>query len=62
MELEQKIKMLQVIYAGALADSVLRMGKEGILEKVALEKRENKCTPENIVHRNLELINRKMYF
>ncbi|HAS91638.1 MAG TPA: L-2-amino-thiazoline-4-carboxylic acid hydrolase [Sedimentibacter sp.] len=40
MELEQKIKMLQVIYAGALADSVLRMGKEGILEKVALEKRE----------------------
>jgi|LAHS01.1.fsa_nt_gb predicted ArsR family transcriptional regulator len=40
MELEQKFKLLQAIYAGALADSVLRMGKEGILEKVTSEKRE----------------------
>jgi hypothetical protein len=40
MELEKKVKLLQIVYAGALADSTLRMGKEGILEKVAAEKRE----------------------
>ncbi|MDD4437168.1 MAG: L-2-amino-thiazoline-4-carboxylic acid hydrolase [Tissierellia bacterium] len=40
MELEQKVKLLQAIYAGALADSVFRMGNEGILEKVTSEKRE----------------------
>ena len=40
MELEQKVKLLQTIYAGALADSVFRMGNEGILEKVTSEKRE----------------------
>jgi predicted ArsR family transcriptional regulator len=39
MELEKKVKLLQMVYAGALADSVLRMGKEGILEKVTAEKR-----------------------
>ncbi len=40
MVLEQKVKLLQMIYAGALADSVFRMGNEGILEKVTSEKRE----------------------
>ena len=30
MKKEQKVKLLQAIYAGALADSVLRMGNEGI--------------------------------
>jgi hypothetical protein len=40
MELEKKVKLLQVIYAGALADSALRLGKEGILEKTTTEKRE----------------------
>lgn len=40
MELEQKVKLLQIIYAGALADSALRMGKEEIIEKVTSEKRE----------------------
>jgi len=40
MELERKVKLLQAIYAGALADSTLRMGKEGIIEKVTSEKRE----------------------
>ncbi len=39
MEPQEKIKLLQTIYAGALADSVLRMGREGILEKVRNEKR-----------------------
>lgn len=40
MELEQKVKLLQIVYAGTLADSTLRMGKEGIIEKVTSEKRE----------------------
>jgi hypothetical protein len=40
MEIEQKVKTLQMVYAGALADSVLRLGREGILEKVVSEKRE----------------------
>lgn len=40
MELEQKVKILQMVYASALADSTLRLGKEGILEKVTEEKRE----------------------
>jgi hypothetical protein len=40
MENERKIKMLQVFYAGVLADSVLRYGEEGILEKVTLEKKQ----------------------
>ena len=39
MEMEKKIKLLQGMYAGALADSVLRMGREGVLEKVTAEKR-----------------------
>lgn len=39
MEMEKKIKVLQGMYAGVLADSVFRMGKEGILEKVTEEKR-----------------------
>ena len=39
MELEQKVKLLQIVYAGVLADSVLRLGREGILDKVTLEKR-----------------------
>ena len=40
MDLEQKFKLLQVIYAGALTDSVLRFGNEEILDKVTSEKRE----------------------
>lgn len=39
MEMEKKIKLLQGMYAGALADSVLRMGREDILEKVTVEKK-----------------------
>jgi len=39
MEIEKKIKVLQGMYAGALADSVLRMGKEGVLDKITEEKR-----------------------
>lgn len=39
MDMEKKVKMLQGMYAGALADAVLRMGREGILEKITEEKR-----------------------
>lgn len=39
MDQGKKLKMLQMFYAGALADSVLRMGKGGILEKVTAEKK-----------------------
>lgn len=39
MEAVEKVKMLQAIYAGALADSVLRLGNEGVLEKVTQQKR-----------------------
>ena len=39
METEKKLKMLQIFYAGVLADSVLRMGQEGILKKVEEQKR-----------------------
>lgn len=40
MELEQKLKLLQIVYAGAMADTVLRLGKEGIIEKVTEEKKQ----------------------
>ena len=39
MELADKVRTLQAIYAGALADTVLRLGNEGVLEKVTLQKR-----------------------
>ena len=39
MDNEKKIKLLQMIYAGALADSVLRLDTEGILLKVTAEKK-----------------------
>lgn len=40
METEKKFKTLQMLYAGALADSILRFQKEGILEKVTSEKKQ----------------------
>ena len=40
MENEEKIQILQFTYAGALADAVLQMGREGILEKVTRQKKE----------------------
>lgn len=39
MDTEKKLKLLQMFYAGVLADSVLRLQKEGILEKVTSEKK-----------------------
>jgi len=38
--LERKVKALQMAYTGALADSVLRYGKAGILDEVTKEKRD----------------------
>ena len=38
-ELEQKLKTLQLYHAAALADSVARYGNEGVLDKVAEQKR-----------------------
>lgn len=40
MELEKKFKLLQMIYAGMLADAVNHFGKAGILEEVTAGKRE----------------------
>lgn len=37
--LEQKLKTLQMYYAAALADSVIRYGNEGILDKVTEQKK-----------------------
>lgn len=39
METAEKVRVLQTIYAGALADSVLRLGREGMLEKVTEQKK-----------------------
>ena len=39
MEDEKKLKTLQMFYAGALADAVLRFGKEEVLEKVTAQKK-----------------------
>lgn len=38
MEQMEQIKLLQAIYAGALADAVLRFGREGVLERVTQAK------------------------
>ena len=39
MELLEKVRTLQMIYAGALADTVKRLGNEGMLEKITQQKR-----------------------
>jgi hypothetical protein len=39
MEMEQKVKTLQMLHAAALADSVFRYGKAGILDEVTEQKR-----------------------
>jgi len=39
INLEQKIKTLQLTYAAALADSVVRYGNAGVLDKITEQKR-----------------------
>ncbi len=38
MENEEKIQILQLTYAGVLADAVLQMGREGVLYKITQQK------------------------
>ncbi|MGE5486030.1 MAG: hypothetical protein ACM3X4_13545 [Ignavibacteriales bacterium] len=40
MDLEKKTRLLEMFYAGVLADATLRFTREGILDKVTCEKRE----------------------
>ena len=40
MENEKKLQILQLTYAAVLADAVLRMGREGVLEKVTVKKKD----------------------
>jgi len=39
MDKDMKIRMLQTIYAAVLADNVLQLGREGVLERVTERKR-----------------------
>ena len=39
MENEKKLQILQFTYAGVVADAVLQMGREGVLEKVTQQKK-----------------------
>mgnify|MGYP001766868295 CR=1 FL=1 len=39
MNIEEKVRILQLTYAAALADATLRMGRDGILPRVTAEKR-----------------------
>lgn len=68
MEAVEKVKVLQAAYAGALADTVLRMGREGVLGKVAAEKKEElrltgavrakqlgAARPEEVIPKTVEL-------
>lgn len=47
MENEKKIRMLQMFYAGALADAVLRLGNEEVLNKVTEQKRQEQLNGGN---------------
>jgi hypothetical protein len=40
MDIDKKVKMLQITYAGVLADTVLQLGKEGVLDAVTERKRQ----------------------
>ena len=40
MDSDKQVQMLQVVYAAALADMVLQLQKEGVLEKVTARKRQ----------------------
>jgi L-2-amino-thiazoline-4-carboxylic acid hydrolase len=40
MDTNEKLKAVQMIYAGALADMTLRMGNAGVLEQITKEKRD----------------------
>jgi hypothetical protein len=68
MEQTQQIKMLQMSYAGVLADAVAQYDKEGVLEKVTERKRQQQMAagamlarqfgasePQEVFHRLVEV-------
>lgn len=61
MDNEKKIKLLQMIYARALADSVLRLDMEGILLKVTADKKQEQLAGGKLragqlgIHRPIEV-------
>jgi len=44
MDTSKQVQVLQMAYAGALADAVLQMGKEGVLETVTARKRQEQLS------------------
>jgi hypothetical protein len=44
MENDKKVKILQIAYAGVLADAVLQLGKEGVLDAVAERKKQEQLS------------------
>jgi hypothetical protein len=48
METAKHIQVLQMAYAGALADTVLQMGREGVLDRVTSHKREEQLSSGKI--------------
>jgi hypothetical protein len=44
MDTSKHIQVLQMAYAGALADAVLQMGREGVLDSVTARKREEQLS------------------
>lgn len=62
MELEKKLKSLQMIYAGVLADAVNHFGKAGILEEVTAEKRKIQLLTGKAGAQNLGITNPEEVF
>lgn len=58
----KKIKVLQMFYAGALADTVLRMGNEGILDKVTQQKKNEQMMSGKIKAQQLGIQSAKQVF
>jgi hypothetical protein len=47
MERDKHIQILQRVYEGVLADAILQLGKEGVLEKVTERKRDEQLKQAN---------------
>lgn len=62
METAKQVQMLQMAYAGALADTVLQFSKEGVLERVTERKHREQLATGNSGWRPSALPNRKKYF
>ncbi|NPV91786.1 MAG: hypothetical protein HPY50_13550 [Firmicutes bacterium] len=53
MELEKRNRALQMLYAGMLADSVLQLGREGVLETVTQRKRQEQMAQGRLIDAQL---------